>query len=267
MKRIPKEPFADERGMIVMAHRGGGGRWPENTMLAFQNAAALGVDGLELDIHSTADDVLVVIHDAVVDRVTNGRGAVQNFTLAELQQLDAGYHWTNDGGQTYPFRGQGVTIPTLAEVFAAFPDLWINIDMKQSQPSLVAPFVALLREMGMVAQVCVGSFDAETVRQFRQACPEAATAASLPEALRLFALSQVGLGGLYWGGATAMHLPEVEGRLRIVTPRFVRAAQRQGVAVHVWTVNDIATMQRLRQMGVDGLMTDYPDLLLKVVGR
>lgn len=267
MRRIPKEPFADERGMIVMAHRGGSGRWPENTLLAFQNAADLGVDGLELDIRSTADGALVVIHDEVVERVTNGRGPVNGFTLAALKQLDAGYHWTNDGGQSYPFRGQGVTIPTLAEVFAAFPHLWINIDIKQSEPPIVAPFVALLREMGMVEQVCVGSFAVETVRQFRQACPEAATAASLPEALRLFALNRVGLGRLYRGGATAMQLPEVQGRLRIVTPGFVRAAHRRGVAVHVWTVDDVAGMRRLQQMGVDGLITDYPDLLLKLVGR
>ncbi|MEZ4642493.1 MAG: glycerophosphodiester phosphodiesterase [Chloroflexota bacterium] len=228
MRRIPKEPFADERGVIVMAHRGGSKRWPENTMLAFQNAADLGVDGLELDIRSTADGGLVVIHDETVDRVTNGRGPVHDFTLAELQQLDAGYHWTNDGGQSYPFRGQGVTIPTLAEVFAAFPHLWINIDIKQSDPTIVEPFVALLHEMGMVGQECVGSFAEETVQQFRQACPDAATAASLPEAQRLFVLSRLVLGALYRGGATAMQLPEVEGRLRIVTPGFVRAAHRRG---------------------------------------
>lgn len=267
MRRSPKNPFANEHGIIVMAHRGGSRRWPENTMLAFQHAADLGVDGLELDVHSTADGVLVVIHDDHVDRVTDGHGFVHDLTLAELKQLDAGYHWTNDGGQSYPFRGQGVTIPTLAEVFAAFPDLWINIDLKQSDPSIVEPFVALLHESKMTQQVCVGSFDEKTVRQFRQACPEAATAASLPEALQLLVFSRVGLDSLYQGRATAMQLPEVENRLRIITPGFVRAAHRRGIAVHVWTVDDISAMQRLIQMGVDGLITDYPDLLLKLIGR
>lgn len=266
-RRVPADPFAAPKGVVVFAHRGGSRRWPENTMLAFQNAADLGVDALELDIHSTADGVLVVIHDPFVDRVTNGKGAVHDYTLAELQQLDAGYWWTEDGGRTYPFRSRGVTIPTLAEIFAAFPHLWINIDIKQASPSIVEPFVAYLRAHGLVEQVCVGSFHAPTVEQFRRACPEAATAASLPEAQQMLVLSKLGLGAFYQGDALAMQLPEVERRLRVVTPTFVQTAHQHGVAVHVWTVNDVSQMQRLIAMGVDGLMTDYPDLLLKLLRR
>ena len=143
-KPLPKSPFANENGIIVFAHRGGGGHWPENTMLAFENAVTLGVDALEIDIHSTADGELVVAHDETVDRLTNGRGLVNNFSLAELKRLDAGYRWSDDGGHTFPFRGQGITIPTLVEVFAAFPDKWINIDIKQTRPSIVAPLVEMV---------------------------------------------------------------------------------------------------------------------------
>ncbi len=266
-RRSPADPFAAEKGVIVFAHRGGSRRWPENTMLAFQNAADLGVDALEMDIHSTADGELVVIHDPFVDRVTNGSGDVHDHTLAELKLLDAGYWWTEDGGQTYPFRGQGLTIPTLAEVFAAFPYLWINIDIKQADPPIVEPFVAMIDEYGMVEQVCVGSFHTEVIGQFRQACPQAATAASLPEAEQMLALSKVRLGQFYQGEAVAMQTPEVEKRLRVVTPAFVESAHQHQVAVHVWTVNDVSQMRRLIDMGVDGLMTDYPDLLLKLLGR
>ncbi len=266
-RRVPANPFATPKGLIVFAHRGGSRRWPENTMLAFQNAADLGVDALELDIHSTADGELVVIHDPFVDRVTNGSGAVHDYTLAALQRLDAGYWWTEDGGRTYPFRGQGITIPTLADVFGAFPHLWINIDIKQANPPIVQPLVALLHACGVVAQVCVGSFHTATIAAFRRACPAVATAASLPEAQQMLVLSKLGLGRFYRGGAVAMQLPEVERRLRVITPGFVRTAHRHRTAVHVWTVNDVPQMRRLIDMGVDGLMTDYPDLLLKLLGR
>ncbi len=267
LRPLLKNPLAPDSEVVVFAHRGGSGRWPENTMLAFRAAAELGVDGLELDIHSTADGELVVIHDAVVERVTNGRGAVHSFTLAELRLLDAGYWWTQDGGRSYPFRGQGITIPTLAEVFAAFPHLWLNIDIKQQEPPIVRPFVNLIRTYGMEQRVCVGSFHAPTVRAFRQLCPEVATAATLPEVRCFWALSNVALARLCPATAVAMQLPEVDGRLRLITPAFVRAAHRRGTAVHVWTVNDIPQMRRLVRMGVDGLMSDYPDLLLRLLRR
>lgn len=266
-KRSPRDPFSRKKGLIVFAHRGGSGRWPENTLYAFQRAAALGVDALELDIHSTADGELVVIHDPFVDRVTNGQGEVKNLTLAELKQLDAGYWWTEDGGQSFPFRGLGIAIPTLAEVFMAFPDWWINIDIKQTDPPIVAPFVDLVRRFGRENHVCVGSFDTPTVNAFRRLCPEAATVASLVEVGLFVALNLVGLAPFLPRRAVAMQLPEVERRLRVVTPKFVRAAHRQGTAVHVWTVNDVPQMQRLLVMGVDGLMTDYPDILLKLLKR
>ncbi|MCB8943487.1 MAG: glycerophosphodiester phosphodiesterase [Ardenticatenaceae bacterium] len=259
--------MASENGLVVMAHRGGSGLWPENTMLAFEKAVALGVDALEMDIHSTADGVLVVSHDPDVDRVTNGQGQIHDLALAELKELDAGYWWTADSGQTYPFRGQGITIPTLEEVFRAFPQMWINVDIKQSEPGIVRPFANLIRQYNMTDKMMVGSFDGRTVAEFRRECPQVAAAATENEARLLFGLSKAGLERLYWGRAQAMQLPEYEGRIHVVTPRFVAAAHRVGTAVHVWTVDEVADMQRMIDMGVDGLMTDYPDRLLKLLGR
>ncbi len=267
MKRLPAHPFAADNGVIALAHRGFRGQYPENTMLAFQKAAELGVDGLEMDIHSTRDGVLVISHDATVERMTNGSGLIKEMTLAELQQLDAGHRWTADGGQTYPFRGQGLAIPTLEEVFAAFPRLWINVDIKQSSPPIVTPFAAMIRQFGMAEKMMVGSFDAATVNWFRRECPEVDTAASEPEARRLFILSKLGLARFYRSEAKAMQLPEWNGRFRVITPRFVKDAHGVETAVHIWTVNETADMQRFIHMGADGLITDYPDRLLRLLGR
>ncbi len=268
MKRaLPRNSLANEYGVVVMAHRGGSGLWPENTMLAFRKAVALGVDALEIDIHSTADGVLVVSHDPDVDRVTNGKGRINDMTFAALQELDAGYWWTADQGKTYPYRGQGITIPAVEELFQTFPEMWINVDIKQSQPAIVRPFADLIRRYNMSDKMMVGSFAGHTVAEFRRACPEVAAAASANEARLLFGLSVVGLEKLYRGRAQAMQLPEYEGRIHVITPRFVAAAHRVGTAVHVWTVDEEADMRRLIDLGVDGLMTDYPDRLLRVLGR
>ena len=269
MTRLPSRPFAQQGGVVVLAHRGWRGLYPENTMLSFHKAAELPIDGLEIDIHSTADGVLVVFHDATLERTTNGNGRVQDHTFAELQQLDAGFRFTPDGGQTFPFRGQGITIPTLAEVFETFPRLWINIDMKQETPSLVRSFTDLIRQHKVADRLCVGSFSNETVAGFRRACPEVTRTASHAEVVRLVALSKLRLDRFYWGRGHALQIPEVDedSGVRLVTPRFVQAAHRNNIALHVWTVNEPADMQRLIDMGVDGLISDHPDRVLKLLGR
>ena len=267
--RLPDRPFACQGGVVVLAHRGWRGCYPENTMLAFRKAAELPIDGLEIDIHSTADGVLVVFHDATLERTTNGNGSIQDYTFAELQQLDAGYRFTSDGGQTFPFRGQGITIPPLAEVFESFPNLWINIDMKQETPSLVRSFSDLIRQHNVAHRLCVGSFSNQTVADFRRACPEVVRTTSHAEVVRLFVLSKLRLDRFYWGRGHALQIPEVDedSGLRLVTPRFVQAAHRNNIALHVWTVNEPADMQRFMDMGVDGLISDHPDWALRLLGR
>lgn len=271
LRRRPRpaadHPFLAGPRPLVMAHRGGGGRWPENTLYAFERAAALGVDVLELDIHSTADGVLVVRHDPTVDSTTEGSGPIQGFTLAELKKLDAGYRWTADGGQTFPFRGQGITIPILEEVFAAFPDLRINIDIKQKSPAIMEPFAALLRRYDRAERVMVGSFDGPTLAAFRQASPKTATAAGVQETRLAYGLSLVGLNRLYRPAANAFQVPEWAGHTHLVTPRFIAAAHAHNLHVHVWTVDETADMQRLLAWGVDGIISDYPERLMAVAAR
>ena len=131
------DPVNNDR-VLVMAHQGGDGLWPSNTLYAFERAVQAGVNVLELDVHASQDGALVVIHDDSVDRTTDGSGLVGDKTLAELKKLDAGYDWSPERtGETFPYRGQGITLPTLQEVFAAFPDTRVNVEIKQLEPSIV----------------------------------------------------------------------------------------------------------------------------------
>jgi glycerophosphoryl diester phosphodiesterase len=256
-----------EQRPLVMAHRGGKGLWPENTLYAFEQAAAMGVDVLEMDLHSTADGALVVMHDDTVDRTTNGSGPIQSLTLEEIKALDAGYHWSADEGQTFPYRGQGITVPTLEEVLAAFPGVALNIEIKQAEPSLVEPFCQLIRQYGLSDRVLVASFHQETVEAFRQACPEVAMSSGEGEVIALFALSKLLLEATYGPAAQAVQVPEYRSGLHVLTPRFVDAAHGRGLEVHAWTINETPDMQRLVELGVDGLITDYPDRLMEVLGQ
>ena len=252
---------------LVIAHRGGAGLWPENTLHAFTQAAALGVDMLELDVHATADGVLVIIHDPTLNRTTDGTGAVSQLTLAELQRLDAGYRWSPDGGKTYPHRGRGLTVPTLDEVLRAFPHLRFNIEPKQEQPSIVQPLCQMLRERGVTNRVIVGAFHSRVLEDFRRVCPEVATSASTSEASHFLALQRAGLADTFSPPMQALQVPETAGGWQVLTPDFIASAHRRNLQVHAWTINDVETMKRLIAAGVDGIMTDYPDRLLEVLGR
>jgi glycerophosphoryl diester phosphodiesterase len=264
---IKDHPFLAGDKPLVMAHRGGEGLWPPNTLYAFQKAVEMGVDILELDIHTSADGALVVRHDDTVDRTTNGSGAIRDLTLAQIKALDAGYPWSADGGQTYPYRGQGITIPTLEELLEAFPGVRLNIDIKPQAPEVVPLFAQTLERYRRVDDVLVGSFHDDQLYRFRRLCPRIATAAGVRETVLLFGLSWLRLGAVYQPRANAFQVPEYNGRLHVVTPGFVRAAHAHNMEVHVWTVNERADMKRLLDWGVDGLFSDYPDQMMDLVGR
>lgn len=259
--------FKDETTRpLVFAHRGGGGLFPENTLEAFKYSAEMGVDVLELDVHSTSDGALVVMHDAQVDRTTNGAGRVNQLTLAELKSLDAGYAFTPDGGQTFPYRGKGVTIPTLREIFDSFPAMTFNVEPKQAEPSITKPLCEMIRARKMTEKVIVGSFRQAAIDEVRAACPEVATAATPSEVRDFLALYKIGLGETYRPPMQVLQIPERIGALGIVSPDFIDTARRLNLKVHVWTINETEDMQRLIEMKVDGIMTDYPDRLLKLLG-
>jgi glycerophosphoryl diester phosphodiesterase len=253
--------------LLVMAHRGGAGLWPENTMLAFERARELGVDVIETDVHSTADGVLVVIHDATIDRTTNGAGRVGDLTLAQVKKLDAGYRWSADAMKTFPWRGQGLSVPTLDEVLTRFPEMRFNIEPKQEQPSLAQPLCRMLREKGMVNKIVIGSFSQTVLNEFRRECPEVATSASPSEVGEFIRAINAGRGAVSRPVMKALQVPEYVGGRHVLTKALVDAAHAQNLQVHAWTVNETEDMRRLISIGVDGIMTDYPNRLLTVLGR
>lgn len=262
----PTNPFLQGRTLNI-AHQGGEERWPSNTMLAYRNAAALGVDMLDTDLHATRDGALVLSHDETLDRLTDTQGRIADMTLAQVLAADAGYAFTPDGGKTFPFRGQGVRVAQLAEVLAAFPNMPLTIEIKQASPSLAAPFCKALRDAGVTDHVIVASFSDKALNEFRAACPEVITSMTEKELRPLVLLSKVGLAHLAPLPGRAAQVPVRSGNIEVVTPAFVRAMHARGVAVHVWTVNDPAEMRRLIAMGVDGIITDRPDLLGAVLAK
>lgn len=272
-KPRPDHPFfanLPQDEFIILAHQGGDGEFPSNTMFAFEQAHTMGVHVLELDVHSSSDGVIVVIHDATVDRTTDGTGRVNEMTLAELQALDAGYNWPTLAGHDllesgeFPYRGQGHTIPTLEEVFRTFPDSPISIEIKQEEPSIAQDLCNLIREYNREELTVVPSFSTGAMDEFRETCPEIATAAVEPEVLRFFVFSYIGLGSAWTPTTESFMIPEYSGDLQVISQRFVNQAQGRNVVIYPWTINTEAEIQRMIDYGVDGIITDYPSLALEM---
>ena len=258
------DTHAQQDRVLVMAHRGGKGLWPENTLLAFENALGAGTDVIETDIWQSKDGVIVISHDGEVDRTTNGTGRIEDFTLEELKAQDAGHRWSRDGA--YPYRGKGLTIPTLQEALEALPDATFNIDIKDNRQGTVEGLCETLRAHKAEDRVVVASFHADIIAEFRERCPDVRTAANSREILRFWVYTKIGLDRILGPNAHAFQVPRRFGPIRIVTRAFISAAHRRGIEVHVWTVNDPEEMAELVEMGVDGIITDYPDRLYAVVG-
>lgn len=267
--RAADHPYFKRGGRrpLVIAHRGGAGLWPENTLYAFSHAARLGVDVIELDVRATADGALVVFHDATVERTTSGRGTVGAMRLSQLKELDAAYHWSPDGGRTFPLRGSGVGVPTLEEVFEALPDMRYIVEPKRGGRATAEALCRVVGERAMAEKVLVASFTQGVLDEFRHKCPGVATSAGPAEVSKFLALSKAGLGASYSPAMQALQVPEYAGGVRMITKGFVEDAHERNLEVHAWTVNDAAAMSGLVELGVDGIMTDYPDRLLALLGR
>jgi glycerophosphoryl diester phosphodiesterase len=261
MRRAAPHPVLSRTPMLV-AHRGGAGLKPENTLAAFLDADALWqADMIELDVHATADGHCVVIHDPTVDRTTNGSGAVAAMTLAELQSLDAGYRFTPDGGRSYPFRGQGIRVPTIEDVFAALPNMPLTVELKTAAAQL--PLFRAISEYRATERV-VAAGERNAFRTLFSSY-RGPISASLEQAIPFYLMHRVHLAGLSWLRADVVQMPEIYRGRRMLTPRLVADLHARGVHVQIWTVNDIGDMHRLLDWGVDGLISDYPDRLARVL--
>jgi glycerophosphoryl diester phosphodiesterase len=251
---------------LVFAHRGGAALRPENTIAAFDHGLSLGADGLEFDVHLAKDGVPVVHHDATLDRTTSGRGRLADLTADELAALDAA-HWfvarqAPDAG--YPFRDQGIGIPRLSEVLARYPGIPTIIELKGHNPELARRVVDDVRTADALERVALGGFSESALRAAREYEPRIRTGAGREETRWALYRSWMWLRPRR-PGYREFQIPERSGAVRIVSRRFVSCVHRAGLPVHVWTVNETRDMRRLLEWGVDGLITDRPDLAVAAV--
>lgn len=246
---------------MLVAHRGGSRLAPENTLEAFRAAVMLwAADMLEMDVRLTRDGEVVVIHDETVDRTTDGSGTVFSFTLPQIQELDAGHRFLDPGGRP-SFRGLGARVPRFEDVLLAFPHARINVEAKE--PRVAAPLVEIVRRHGAEDRVLVAA-EHERCRDAVRGYP-GPWGASRTQVFWFWTLHRLPGAGPYVPGADILQVPQVWKGMRIVTPSFVRAAHRRNLPVQVWTVDEPADMRRLLSWGVDGIQTDRPDLLARVL--
>jgi glycerophosphoryl diester phosphodiesterase len=256
----PGPPFPRSR-RLVFAHRGGARLAPENTLAAFERGLAHGSDGLELDVHLSRDGVPVVIHDRTLERTTDAAGPVGARTAAELARVDAGYRFASDGA--FPFRGQGIGVPTLEQVLRAFPAARVIVEMKQGEPALARAVMDVLTRTGAVGRACVGSFYRRGLDVIRAAAPEIATSASENEARWTLYRSWCRWPFARRRPYGAFQVPERAGRLRVISPAFLKQAHADHARVDVWVVDRPEDITRLFAWGVDGVITDRPDVAVK----
>jgi glycerophosphoryl diester phosphodiesterase len=227
----------------------------------------MGVDVIETDIRQTRDGILVVSHDDNVNNKSNGVGQIVDLTMDELKKLDAAYNWSPQDGPALPYRGQGIKYPSLEEVFIAFPDMRFNIDMKQIDPPIYSALCDLIRKYDMQDKVVAASFSHKNTTAFRELCPEVTTSGDETETRNFVFMNFAYLGRWYSPNFKVFQVPTKSSGITIMTPHFVRAAHERNLRVDVWTIDDPREMKRLVDMGVDGIITDRPDLLMDLLGR
>jgi glycerophosphoryl diester phosphodiesterase len=251
----------------VFGHRGAAGVAPENTLPSFALAAALGATYLELDVHATSDGEIVVLHDPLLDRTTNAEGPVRDWRWSDVAALDAGWHFSHDG-HSHPYRGQGVRVPRLAEVIAAHPALPLNIEIKQGDPPIVAATLDVLRRGGALERTLLAAEHDDIMAAIRAAVgDEVATGMSVGDVMAFMDRWMRDDWAGYTPPGTALQIPPSHGEIEIVTATSVAAAHRAGLEVHVWTINEVAEIDRLLDLGVDGVMSDLPGLVAAAVAR
>ena len=269
--KTPQEMLRCDK-VLNIAHGGGLLIRPDHTLLAYDQALKDGADMLELDIHETRDNVIVVMHDETVDDTTNCTGFIKEKTFAELLECAAGYKWTQDGGETYPYRDMGLVVPSLEEVLERYPDTPVNIEIKQSEPSLVDNLVALVRQYEFEDKMVGASFSDDILAELRAAAPEIATSLGVGESTDYWYKSLVPIDPEYDPAGEFLQLPveyNIEGTVvEVLHPGFVPRVEELDMYLHIWTVNDEDEMRWLIEVqGVHGIMTDNPPLLTKVINE
>lgn len=247
MARPARFPFLEHDGVLAFAHRGGAREAPENTMAAFAYAVGLGYRYLETDVYATRDGKLIAFHDDRLDRVTDRQGLVAALDWVELSQARiAGTH----------------PIPLFADLLAAFPGTRISVDPKHD--AAVAPLVAVLKDQQAALRVCVGAFSDRRLAAVRAAFEGRICTSLGPRGALKLKLAALGFPVPPFPEGCAQ-LPQTAFGLSLADASVVAASERQGLQLHIWTIDDTAAMHRLLDAGVHGLMTDRPKLLKEVL--
>lgn len=255
----------------VIAHRGGNGQWPGETMHAFREAMKLGVDMLEMDVYSSCDGELMLMHDPDIKTTTEGKGRVNELSSTYLQSLNAGHRWSPDGGKSHPYEDKSkvsesllkeLRVASLKEVFEAFPHMRMNIEMKKAKISTAPALDKMIRDYDMTDYVLVASFVGKFMTDFRRLNPKVATS---------FSLSKGDLGKLISGKKFSDDAPNdpraIQMPYKWITEDVVRKARERNLRLHAWTVNDLEKMYLMKTLKVDGIITDYPGPLLSLLDR
>lgn len=277
---MPDNPWLDRR-VIAYAHQGGARDAPSSTLYAMEKAVSLGAPAIELDVHATADRKLVVCHDPTLERTTSATGEIRQRTLEELTQLDNAYFFvegedvqTGRPDSSYPLRGRApadhrLGIASLEEVLEQFPGVVLNLDIKRTAPE-VEPYEELLAELlrsyDRRDDVIVASFNDAATSSFSRFAPEIPTSAGTVATADFFRGARAGDEPPEWVlQHVALQVPHTYGDITVVDEQFVGAAHRAGLAVHVWTIDDREEMETLLDLGVDGIISDVPSVLVPLL--
>jgi glycerophosphoryl diester phosphodiesterase len=259
-----------DKSPLVIAHRGGGQLWPENTMLAYQSAIDMGVDGLEIDIRMTKDQMLVTHHNESIDQTSNGQGKIRDYTYEELKEYNFGYQFEDLYGN-HPYRNMYIPLPTLEEVLQKFEHKILILELKDSESwgmRAAEKLAELLKHYSPNSHMVVASFKGEVMDHFARITDHKVLLSAPEKEAAKFILSSKTIGAkLYQPKVQLLHLPTSFQGLNLATPEIIKDAHQQDIAIHFWTINKPEEMEQLIRNGADGLVTDRPDLLLEILAE
>lgn len=252
----------------VIAHRGDSKYFPENSLPAFESAKNLGVDIIETDVHISSDGVIFIWHDDHSEQLNGKCDDICKKSWSELKQLDLGYLYIDNDGKR-PFSNKGISLVKFEDILKEFPEARFNVDLKDKSRELVFGFYNILEEYNAFNRVVVASFFSENLKLIRSISPRVVTSFGKSEVRLWVVLSKLRLlrvvSKFFKDTPPVMQVPVASGSIRVVTKRFIKILHKRGVKIQVWTINERDEMEELLKMGVDGIMTDDPRLLIDVV--
>ena len=255
-------PFRIGRPLVI-PHAGGDGLFPENTLYAYEHSIEMGGDVIDADVSLTADDVPIAFHDRTLERTTNGTGSVNDKPYAELATLDAAWNFERDG--QYPLRGTGITIPTIESILRRFPHTLVTLDLKDLRTEAVAPLCRLLRLLDRTTDVYIGVDTNEQVMLFRGLCPEVHTSGTDAERRAMRAARDAGDTTFVTKQLVGQPAFLADDGTKRISSDFLAYSHSKGIAVLTWVVDDPKDMTDLIKMGIDGIYTRRPDVMVKLL--